>query len=42
MLVLIMPLHHIVNLSLDFDLLTTIQVSFLLGSEIQEIPCRLM
>ena len=35
-------LTYFVNLSLDFDLLTTIQVSFLLGSEIQEIPCRLM
>ena len=34
----VMPLHHIVNLSLGFYLLTAIQVSFLLGWNIQEIP----
>lgn len=30
----VMSLHHIVNLSLGFYLLTAIQVSFLLGCEI--------
>lgn len=33
-----MPIHHIINLSFGFDLLPTIQISLLLGCEVQEIP----
>lgn len=33
-----MPIHHIVNLSFGFDLLPTVQISLLLGCEVQEIP----
>ena len=33
-----MPIHHIINLSFGFDLLPTVQISLLLGCEVQEIP----
>ena len=34
---IVKPIHHIANLSLSFYLFTAIQVTFLLGWEIQEI-----
>ena len=36
------PFHHIVNFPSGFDLLPVVKFTLLPGSEVQEIPCRLM
>ena len=33
-----MPIHHIIHFPFGFDLLPAIQISLLLGCEVQEIP----
>lgn len=33
-----MPIHHIIHFPFGFDLLPDIQISLLLGCEVQEIP----
>ncbi len=37
LLLLIMPLHHVIDFLLGFDLLPVIQLAFLRGCDIQEI-----